>query len=148
MKNNETKDLCIKCGGKCCINHPCHFFPKDFKEITVKAIQELFDKGFCLNYWEDSPVVYFVQPKIKSDSSTIQALWGNYILDIKDSCIFLKEDGCSLSWKDRGTGGKGLVATKDKGCIVLDGCSKEDCKNSWIPYQDILMEANNTYIQK
>ena len=39
--NHENKELCSKCGGRCCKSCGCELFPEDFKEGQKLYIKKL-----------------------------------------------------------------------------------------------------------
>jgi len=46
IKNNENKELCAKCGGKCCKTYAGAYHPDDFNhELTDAWLQDLLKKG-------------------------------------------------------------------------------------------------------
>jgi len=136
MENNENKELCQKCGGACCKRHPCQVFPCDLKVVNVYEVLNLLKSGYCFDYWEGKTKIYWIQPKVKGNDDLIQPLWSN-----GGSCIFLIDGiGCILTFEERPSQGKALVPSKVT-CKLNGNYTKEDCKNAWIPYQDILKQA-------
>lgn len=134
IENNENREICSECNGECCKRHPCLLFPQDLKEVTIEKVTELLKGNYCLNYWEADEPVYFIQPKIKGDTRVVQDIWYG-------ECIFFEDNlGCKLPFEDRPFSGKALIPDKEE-CIVPKGCGKESCKNAWIPYQSILLDA-------
>lgn len=56
MKKIENKQLCKKCGGRCCKRMGCHYSPEDFKEITYESLKKEIEKGFIsIDWWEGNP---------------------------------------------------------------------------------------------
>lgn len=57
MKFYENKELCAKCGGKCCKRMGCELFPEDVEKhygpITEETIFKLLESGNWAVDWYD-----------------------------------------------------------------------------------------------
>jgi len=145
--NHEDLDMCKKCGGTCCKKLSCPVFPCDFEEITVETIVAKIKSGYCFDYYEGNltgnesdkyKTFYFIRPKHKGkEHKIVDASWGG-------ECGFLTSTGCSLSEKDRPSGGKALIPKmvgNDYDCKVLNGWNKTDACFEWAKYNNIIEKA-------
>ena len=134
MLNNENKELCAVCGGKCCRHAACILHPTQV-EISYQGIKTLFKKGFCFDYWEGDIIdngpldkVYYMRGQHKAqEGKIVDASWGG-------ECIFLTDMGCNLSWEERPFQGKSLVPGADK-CFLPETSSKKILVLAWRKYQ-------------
>jgi Fe-S-cluster containining protein len=141
MEQLENKDVCRKCGGKCCKKCGCAYVPSDFESMSIDYLQEklkegnisitstlLFDK---LNNGETTctPFLYL---RVRNINRPIVD-----ILSFKTPCLMLKENGCAYNFEKRPTGGKNLVPQPDFKCVP-----KEDLEKliiiPWARYQKTL----------
>lgn len=154
MKNNESKDLCAKCGGRCCKFMPCHLSVKDvFGDMapTIDRLIEFLSKGvYAIDWWEGDVMkkhynakgyrdcCYYVRGKSVRTNDLFHASYGN------DQCCSLTETGCSFDWEHRPLGGKALVPDPNGYCKG-QGYSKEDCVKEWYPYNHLFDKLRNEY---
>lgn len=136
----EVSDQCAKCQGVCCKRMGCHFSPTDFKEITFESLKQEIDKGFIsIDWWENwgGPNEYYLRMR-HVGSPVVDPSWGG-------RCILLTDTGCPLSFENRPLGARSLKPkeTADGICAVF--YSKEDCKNEWLQYEDILEDLVEYY---
>ncbi len=45
MEKIENKELCSKCGGRCCKKSDCDYAPKDFKSLGINDLYEKLEEG-------------------------------------------------------------------------------------------------------
>jgi len=140
MEIYENKELCKKCGGKCCKKCGCDYMPKDFSEFTTNAILEIIMKG-------DISVVAILSITVLENGKEclepvllLRARNKNRpivdLLSFKTTCASLTESGCKYDYESRPSGGKNLIPEENGGCYQL-----EDPKvilNEWRRYQKIL----------
>lgn len=138
MKNNENKELCKKCDGKCCKKSGCDYSADDLKKVTKDYIVQLLEEG------NTSIVAYFDIRIINGKPKFLPTLYlrarnkGRGEIDLfslKRTCSLLTKKGCPYSFYERPTGGKNLVP-HENGCYQLQ--DPKTILNSWIPYQSIL----------
>lgn len=41
----ENKDICKKCGGKCCKKCGCDYSTDNFQDLSIKALEDILSKG-------------------------------------------------------------------------------------------------------
>lgn len=126
---NVTK-ACSECKGVCCKTMGCHFAPTDFKEITFDALKTEIEKGFIsIDWWESDEPQYFLRMRHK-DADIVDPSWGG-------ECVLLTDKGCPLLFEERPLGARSLEPGEGR-CVGHYG--KEDCKNDWLEYDDILKQ--------
>ncbi len=134
MSKNEVKTyppskLCAKCGGKCCKKMGCHYSPRDFEDLTFDGLRVAIEKGnISIDWWEQASVKEYYLRARHIDAPIVDPSWGGV-------CINLTDTGCSLSWEERPLGGRSLKPGKR---VCTGDYSKEDCKNEWKEYSDVL----------
>jgi Fe-S-cluster containining protein len=134
--NNENKTICSSCGGKCCKNMGCHYSPDDVGEITIESIQSLLNTGnVSIDWWEGDVLekergqVYYLRVR-NVNEGILDPSWGGV------PCKLLTKSGCSLSWKNRPKGGRGVIPIEGGNCQTE--YSKKQCAIDWYPYQNTL----------
>lgn len=137
-------EQCNICRGACCKHMGCHFSPRDFKEISFESLKaEIETKGYISidwwENWEDGPEYFLRMRNVGGD--IIDPSWGGV-------CVLLTENGCPLSFEERPLGARALQPrfTYDGPCESY--YTKEDCKNEWKQYSDILRELVDYFVQK
>ena len=45
MERVENREICSKCGGKCCKKSGCDYSTKDFDDLSVNAIYQKLEEG-------------------------------------------------------------------------------------------------------
>lgn len=128
------------CGGKCCRRCPGIVYPSDIRGEKKKGIKKLLSSGkYAVDYWEGGmkgqtgKKAYYIRPVVKGyEGNLVHAGWGG-------ECIFLTENGCSLSpWK------------RPRECRMPEP-GKDECKQHarnkgriverWLPYGHIIDEV-------
>ena len=135
----ENKELCSKCGGKCCKRLPGTAFPIDFdmKAGSEKLINAITNGNYAIDCWEGDPGdnidkrAYFVRPATKN------AIGKVYDYSCGGECIFLTNSGCTIEAKNRPLGCKSLMPGKIE-CKLQYDADKRQASLSWRPYFDIL----------
>lgn len=121
--------ICAKCGGRCCKHMGCHFAPSDFPEITFEYLKEEIEKGhISIDWWEGDTSEYFLRMRHKN-APIIDPSWGGV-------CVLLTDEGCPLPLEKRPLGARSLEPKRNGKCVIH--YSKEDCKNEWSQYKDVL----------
>lgn len=133
LKNEfQPTDLCKKCKGKCCQAMSCHYSPTDFKEITFEYLKNIIEETnyIAIDWWEGNPIQYYLRIKTITDK-VVEGSWGN-------TCkLWNKQKGCPLTFDKRPLGAR-AVQPKETHCISF--YEKEQCKNDWNQYRDILLQ--------
>lgn len=109
IKNNENREMCSKCGGKCCKTYSGAYHPDDFKhELTDAWLQDLLEGNHT--YTDGKPILvsidwvegvkggpdgrgYFLRPR-HVGGDIVDPSWGA-------SCCHLTETGCDLPFDER-----------------------------------------------
>jgi len=140
---NTNPELCSKCKGRCCKNCGCFYSPRDFKEISYRYLKKEIEKGYIS--------IDFI-PKTKKSrdvpKDTLVLRSRNVDRPVVDTdinfrpmrCKRLTEQGCSLTYDERPTGGKKLMPILNvEGyicCYPMYGII--ECTKEWRPYQRVL----------
>ena len=128
----KNEQVCKKCKGLCCKQMGCHYSPKDFKDLSFEGLKKEIEKGkISIDWWETGDVFnpeYYLRARNKN-GRIIDPSYGG-------ECINLTEKGCSLSFEERPLGGKALKPDIFGYCRSY--YTKEDCKNEWKPYKEVL----------
>lgn len=123
-------DSCVSCGGQCCKHMACHYSPLDFEDLSYEGLKREIEKGrISIDWWEGRTKEYYLRARHRYEP-IVCGSWGGV-------CVNLTLTGCSLLWEERPLGGKALKPEKDYRCRVTS-YSKEDCKNEWLVYSDVL----------
>lgn len=127
----KPKRCCAICKGECCRQMGCHYSPRDFADLSYEGLKKEIEKGkISIDWWEAEEPEYYLRAR-HVDCSVVDPSWGGV-------CVNLTETGCSLSFEDRPLGGKCLKPDPLNMC--KNSYSKEDCKNEWKPYREILVD--------
>lgn len=133
----ENKELCSKCGGKCCKNMPGAAYPEDFGNDT-QAIKKAIKSGkWAIDWWEGDPgdgkpeEAYFVRPAIKGIKEIYHPAWGG-------ECVFLTKKGCSLHPEKRPKNCRLVEPAPDGFCKTHKNVGKQDAALQWRPFYELL----------
>lgn len=147
-----NKELCAKCGGKCCktipgVCHPQDFgLPSDLGEFKLK--ESLTSGRYCIDWWEGDVrklpyghpdyrgQCYYIRPACKGKEGQLtDPTWNGGM------CTFWELDkGCTLADLDRPTECRMLEpGDHDKG----DRCQghtdgKREAATLWLPYSQLI----------
>lgn len=145
----ENKNLCAKCGGKCCKKCGCDYFVSDFNVINKNKLLEVLSTGnvsivallnFKLLPNGHKAVVPFLYLRARNKDRDVIDLFS-----IKKECSMLNPTGCSYSLENRPGGGVNLIPSED-GCRPHKDQLKEMMK--WGMYQNILSKLVKRYTGK
>lgn len=142
IANNENKKICSKCNRCCCKNSPCTYIPDDLKldEITIpELICKIEKSGYLSIVWANG--FLYMRPRRKEGPIIDFKIVGDGLQE----CSLLTEKGCSLSFKERPTGGKALVPQEDGKCYST--LSNNDFYKMWKPYQSLLKIVMEAFIE-
>jgi len=140
IKVFEATEACAKCKGLCCKTMGCHYSPRDFKDLSFEGLKSEIEKGkISIDWWENDEPEFFLRAR-NNNAPIIDPSWGGV-------CVNLTPAGCSLSWEERPLGGKALRPNPDmkKDCDYTT-YDKENCKNEWLEYSDILWKLYEYFI--
>lgn len=111
IENNERKDICGNCGGRCCKRYAGCYTPDDFDDVG-KEVEDLFKKelisvdkweGILITPdWSDEEAI-FIRPRHKPSYCQDRCVSSGPIFDnsFGGECIHLSENGCLLNFDNR-----------------------------------------------
>ena len=143
IQNNENKDTCTKCGGRCCKSLGGFFHPNDIgvDNITKDDLINFIKRGDVSIDWleGDDDNLYFLRMR-NQRANIIDPSWGGV-------CCHWTPNGCNIPFEKRPHGCKRLIPNPSGNCI--EGCyDKYECGHDWIPYNDILQEIEDDIINR
>lgn len=160
IENNENKDVCKKCGGKCCKNSPCEFAP--FQILDDKSDIPLIDQlikflecgKYAIDCWDgdvygkDRYCCYYV--RVAAESEETYGLLRLFDTDFWfGRCKLLTDNGCSLSWEERPVCGKSLIPNANGRCTSIYENGKEEMAKLWYEYnylfENLICDYNIKY---
>lgn len=131
----DKTEQCGICRGACCRHMGCHFSPRDFSDISFESLKaEIETKQYIsIDWWEgdDGPEYYLRVRNI--GGNIVDPSWGGV-------CVLLTDDGCPLPFEERPLGARALKPKDTYNSSCESYYTKEDCKNEWKQYTDILKE--------
>lgn len=134
IKTFQPTEVCAQCKGACCKTMGCHYSPTDFDDLSFEGLKAEIEKGkISIDWWSGDEQEYYLRAR-HVGAPVVDPSWGG-------RCINLTETGCSLPWEKRPLGGRALKPKEnsDSGeCRTF--YSKEQCKNDWKPYSDVLKQ--------
>lgn len=142
----ENKELCSKCGGRCCKKSGCDYFVSDFKSIDKNTILKILETGnvsivsafkFEILANGKEVVVPILYLRARNEDRGIIDLFS-----MKKRCSMLKSTGCSYNLEQRPGGGVNLIP-RENGCQPLNNPLDELKK--WYPYQTLLAKIVKRY---
>lgn len=147
MSYLENKEICSKCGGRCCLKSGCDYFTSDLESVTLQCLTELLDT-------ENVSIVAALKMDRLKNGKTVATPFlylrarntDRDIVDLfsmKTKCSMLTENGCSYSIEDRPSGGVNLIPKEDMMCIPAVNPVEEIKK--WEPYQKLLSRLVRRY---
>lgn len=136
----EKKNICKKCGGKCCKRSGCDYFVSDFSELTEEALIRVLDEGNISIVGAIKPVpdrdgYLTLEPYLYLRARNL----GRDIIDLfsfKHQCMLLTDEGCPYPVEKRPGGGADLIPRKFGHCYRKEDPMIEAMK--WEPYQELL----------
>lgn len=154
-RQNKTEfiydhELCKLCGGSCCKATGCYFSPKDFRRLSYDVLKRILDKGYIsiiLMYKEITGLekdVYTLRMRNKGGEMVIR----DHSKDKGGLCIIWEKTGCPFNDEDRPYGGKALIPDWDSTRLCQTGYSHRQCAEDWLPYQDILKQLAEEFVEK
>ena len=136
----ENKDMCKKCGGRCCKKSGCDYLPQDFNDLTTNGLYEKLKEGNISiiaslkvetlpnNNIYINPFLYLRARNINRDIVDL--------LSLKTTCTQLTETGCRYSYDERPSIGKNLIPMDDFKCYPKE--NPIALIESWESYQKVL----------
>lgn len=136
----ENREICAKCGGRCCKISGCMYFVTDFESMKLDYLESVLDTGRISIKAElsferlsngkiiVSPILYLVSRNINRDVIDL--------VSFTNTCASLEKDGCYFSFKDRPSGGVQHVPRENLECYSTFKAHDEIEK--FLPYQKVL----------
>lgn len=136
----ENKQICKKCGGRCCKKSGCDYIPSDFEQLSFEYLYNKLLEGKIS-----------IVSALKIETLPNGNLYANPFLflrarntnrpivdlfSLKTVCSQLGENGCNYSIEERPTGGVNLIPQKHGKCYSLK--DPKELMYSWESYQKIL----------
>lgn len=145
----ENKELCSKCGGRCCKKSGCDYFVSDFKSIDKNTMLKVLGTG-------NVSIVAAFEINVAANGKTIAipTLYlrarneGKGIIDLysmKKRCSLLTSTGCPYNLEERPGGGVNLIPGEKECTNVV---SFLDELKKWHPYQGLLAKLVKRYTGK
>lgn len=148
----ENRDVCAKCGGRCCKNTPCGYLPLDFigldpgdkyqkqagvfkRKIDVgeAGVKVLFEHSPIGSEFPDGIIPFFAMGAV-GESGRLVDFYG-----ADDRCRLLGESGCRLALDERPSMGAAIIPNERSIDDAREGCGggieREDFIKQWLPYQ-------------
>lgn len=143
----ENPEICKECGGRCCLRAPCHWSPRDFENLSFKALKKLLEEKqyisvvrfpgdiveSCFKSFKHKGKYFYVLRT--RTRSTGLAIVSNKKLK-SDRCMLLTPNGCKLPFSERARGARLLIPEKNRKCRHL--YDMDECIEEWKDYQDVL----------
>ena len=137
MKGYETKELCKKCGGRCCKGMPAPALPEDFDDADPETLKKAIDTGkWAIDYLdliglaepteETESKAYYIRPKVKGNAELVDTAKTGI-------CIFWSSKGCKLPFDERPAGCRYLEPKEDGHCLQ-HGPNVKHAAMAWIPH--------------
>jgi len=142
MERVEEKNICKKCGGKCCKKCGCDYFVDDFKSLKIDDLMSILERGnisivsvLKFTYAKNGKMICipFLYLRARNNNREIVDL-----LSMKTRCMNLTDEGCRLSLDDRPSGGAHLPVSRSKNCHYPDPNYLLNNIERWEPYQKTL----------
>ena len=136
----ENKEICAKCGGKCCKKGGCQYAPEDFESLKFDYLLGKLQEGYisivCVLDFEDFRGKIIAHPFLYVKSRNVNRPVID-LLSMRTQCMALTDTGCRYDFKDRPSGGINLIpADNGKGCYH----EKDPLEfiKMWQPQQQVL----------
>ena len=127
----EPSKQCAVCKGECCKRMPGHYSPSDFKDLSFEGLKAEIEKGsIAIDWWENKTPEYFLRAR-QLGENVVRGSWGGI-------CVHLTPSGCRLSWDERPLACRNLKPREGKRGDCVGTYGKEQCKNDWKPYDEVL----------
>ena len=139
IKTYPPEEICAKCGGRCCKRMAGHYSPQDFEDLSFDGLKKEIEGGrISIDWWEGENFTreYYLRGRHVHEPIVFGS-WGG-------RCVNHTENGCILDWEKRPLACKNLKPNK-YGLCGGSNYSKEDCKNEWKTYSDVLVRLVNCF---
>lgn len=150
MERVENREICSKCGGKCCKKSGCDYSTKDFSDLSLNAIYQKLEEGniSIVSFLEFNRLpngrmtcIPFLYLRARNTGREIVDL-----LSFKKQCSMLREDGCAYSVNDRPSGGINLIPSSEGPC--RPDINPFDIVREWGSYQKQLRKLVKRFTGK
>lgn len=144
---HENKDLCSKCGGKCCEGIPGVYHPEDlFPNMSDAQIQEkilaMIEQGDTvitdMDVWTD-PDSTWPTLCVKALAPRGKGLGNSWRQSFNGGrCVNLTLTGCKLSTQDRPYECRIVIPVPTYSCRPEEGFHRQDLFLEWYIYDHVL----------
>ncbi len=119
MEGYRETEMCVRCGGECCLRQPGHCLPSEFgSAAAVRAAVESGRYAIIL-LLDENIKARIVRPHYKDSRR-------------KTGCIFLRQNGCGLEWEQRPYGCRLLRSREQEGGhCEPQGIAIEEAAEMW-----------------
>lgn len=136
----ENKELCAKCGGRCCKISGCMYFVNDFESMKLYYLESVLDTGrvsikALLEFSHlpngkpvVTPTLYLKARNVNRDVIDL--------VSFENTCASLEENGCHFTYEERPSGGVNHVPKENLECYSTFEATDEIVK--FLPYQKVL----------
>lgn len=136
---HENKDICSKCGGRCCKKSGCDYSTENFDKINAQELYKILEEGkisivslvrFEKNKEGKEYISPFLYLRARNKNRPVVDL-----ISMKTTCSQLTETGCAYSFEERPKGGVNLIPSEKKCYPDKDPYS---IVSGWEQYQNLL----------
>ena len=146
----ENKELCSRCGGKCCKKSGCDYSVNDFSDKTLAGFIEILNEGnisivSSIRFSRNRDGKLLVEPILYLRARNIN----RDVIDLfsmKTTCSMLTDKGCSYDSKHRPSGGLNLIPSETHKCYPYK--DPLSIVEGWHSYQRILEKIVKKYTGK
>lgn len=142
MERIEDREICKKCGGRCCKKSGCDYFVEDFESLKIGDLISVLERGnisvvstLRFTYAKNGKLICIPHLYLRARNQNREVI---DLLSMKTRCVNLTDEGCSLSLKDRPSGGANLPVSKNMDCHYPNSDYLLDNIKRWTPYQKVL----------
>ncbi|WP_298439690.1 hypothetical protein [Geobacter sp.] len=151
VPNNESITLCGACGGACCRTRPGIEAPGRFLATPdpAGALRDLLASGLWVldthygvpydpgkgERGDPDRIILYPRPATRAE----QAAESIFALPGAGECVFLRDDGCALSFADRPRACQALEPAADGECS--SSWTRFDAAPAWLPHQEAVAAA-------
>jgi len=128
MQNNENREICSACGGKCCKCSPGFAVPRDFLKMPMFYLKP--ENWQVVTHYADSRDWLVIMPQTSGGG-------------IYGTCCFLGVLGCVLEWEFRPFECRHLKPVADEIGRCEARVKRDDIAPDWIQFQAELRSVDD-----
>lgn len=138
--NYENKEICSKCGGRCCKKSGCDYFISDFEKMETKYLEDFLNEGYASIVATLSLEQLSNGKKVITPILILRARNTNRdiidLVSMKTRCMSLTDNGCSFDIEKRPSGGSTLIPRENLKCE--NSVDRLTELKKYLPYQKTL----------